>query len=137
MIAKSIKILKEKIIKNKKGDIIKFFSKKNKYFRGFGEVYFSEINKGSIKGWNSHKKNISYLCVPFGKVVFIILNKKKVFCKKIILEKKKHRIIIIPPGFWFSFKSLTKKSIVANLMNKPHSKSNSLKLEIINNTKIK
>ena len=34
-----------KIIKNSKGDILKFLSKKDKFFRVFGEVYFSEIKK--------------------------------------------------------------------------------------------
>ena len=37
------------VIKNKKGDILKFISKKNTFFRKFGEVYFSEINEKKNK----------------------------------------------------------------------------------------
>ena len=40
MTVKSIKIFKNKIIKNKKGDIIKFLDKNNKYYKSFGEIYF-------------------------------------------------------------------------------------------------
>ena len=45
MTAKSPNIYKNKIIKNKKGSIIKFVNKKNKFFKSFGEIYFSEIKK--------------------------------------------------------------------------------------------
>ena len=45
MIAKSIKVLKNKIIRNKKGSIIKFINKYDKNFNAFGEIYFSEVKK--------------------------------------------------------------------------------------------
>ena len=59
-IAKLINFEKNKIIKNPKGNIIKYLSKKDKIYKGFGEVYFSEIKKNKIKGWNLHKK---YTCI--------------------------------------------------------------------------
>ena len=45
MIVKSIKIQKNKIIFNKKGNIIKFLNKNSKQYKSFGEIYFSEIKK--------------------------------------------------------------------------------------------
>ena len=45
MIVKSIKIQKNKIIFNNKGNIIKFLNKKSKQYKGFGEIYFSQIKK--------------------------------------------------------------------------------------------
>ena len=65
-----LKLFKNKIIKSKKGDIIRFVSKKNSFYRKFGEVYFSEIKKNKIKGWNFHKRNICLISVPYGKVKF-------------------------------------------------------------------
>ena len=52
-----LKIFQNKIIKNSKGDILKFVSTKNVFFKRFGEIYFSEIKKNKTKGWNFHKKN--------------------------------------------------------------------------------
>ena len=52
-----LKNIKRKIIKNKKGDILKFLSKKDNFFKKFGEIYFTEILKSKVKGWNYHKKN--------------------------------------------------------------------------------
>ena len=45
MTVKSIKIQNNKIIRNKKGNILKFLNCKSKQFKGFGELYFSEIKK--------------------------------------------------------------------------------------------
>lgn len=135
-IAKSIKIKNYKIIKNKKGNIIKFLNNKNNLFLGFGEIYFSEIKKNQTKGWNYHKKNTCTIIAPIGEVLFKIFNpsKKKLF--QILIGKKNNKIIQIPPGYWFSFKSKTKISLVANLMNKVHFKNETNKKNIINGIKI-
>ena len=40
-----IKKIKLKIANNSKGDILKYLTRKNKYLKKFGEVYFNEIKK--------------------------------------------------------------------------------------------
>ena len=40
-----LKKINIKIFKNKKGDLIKYLSLKNSFFKKFGETYFSEIKK--------------------------------------------------------------------------------------------
>ena len=139
MIVKSIKIQKNKIIFNKKGNIIKFLNKNSKQYKSFGEIYFSEIKKNVTKGWNIHYKFYSVVTVPYGKVEFNFFNpkkKKKVF-KKVIAGGKKNISIQIPPGIWFSFKSLSKISVVANLLNKIHDKKETNKATNINGKKIR
>ena len=76
-----IKTIKLKISTNPKGDVLKYLTIKNKYFKRFGEVYFTEIKKNKIKGWNFHKKCWCLLAVPFGKVKFT-------FAKNINTKKK-------------------------------------------------
>ena len=39
-----VKKISIKSFKSKKGDLLKFVSKKSSYFKSFGEVYFNEIN---------------------------------------------------------------------------------------------
>ena len=125
-----IKIVKLKIIKNSDGDILKYLDKDNKYFKKFGESYFTEILHKKIKGWNYHKKSQSILAVPFGKVKFTFaknIYKKK---KSITIGKDNYRIIILPPKIWFKFTSLEKKSIVINTLNFKHDKNETLKKKI-------
>ena len=136
-----LKIIKGKIINNKKGDILKFLSKNNYYFKKFGEIYFTEIKKQKTKGWNYHKKNTCLLVVPFGKVKFWFIDgrsKSKTHNNesKTIIGKDNFKIISVPPKVWFSFKSLTNLSIVANCLNNPHSDKETLKSNKIKNYRI-
>ena len=123
-----IKIEKLKVIKNQDGDILKFLSKKSKFFNNFGEIYFSKIFKGKIKGWNYHKTNTCIICVPNGKVKFIFKFKNR--NKSIIISDKNKKILIIYPKTWFSFSAVNETSLIANVINKTHSKDESIKIPI-------
>ena len=93
-----VKLKKLKIINNPKGNIYKYISKKDSIFKKFGEVYFSEIFKGKIKGWNLHKKNTCIICVPSGKVKFIL------YCCKASLHipTKKEKDLLFPNLFIYN-----------------------------------
>ena len=110
MTLNKIKLEKINVIKNSKGDILKYLSNDNSFFKKFGETYFTEIKHNEKKGWNYHKKCQSLLTVPVGRVEFTFaenVNKKK---KTIIIGRKNHSMIILPPNIWFNFKSLYKTS---------------------------
>jgi len=125
-----IKIYKLNKLKNLKGDVLKYLNKNNKYFKKFGEIYFTEIKEKQIKGWNFHKKCQCLISVPVGKVKFtfaeIISGRKKV----ITIGKKNHSIIVVPPRIWFSFTSLEKTSLVVNTINEIHNNKETLKIPI-------
>ncbi len=121
-----LKKINIEIIKNKKGDIIKYLSSKDKFFNKFGETYFSEIKKGQIKGWKLHKKYKCHLAVLSGSVTFTFVDSRKnskTYLKKdkITLSKKNYGIIIVPPNIWFNFTTKNKISLVVNTLNYPHS----------------
>ena len=130
MSLKKIKIIKLKVSSNPKGDVLKYLTRENKYLKKFGEIYFTEIKKNKIKGWNFHKKYWSLLAVPFGKVRFTfaenINNKKKI----ITIGKNNYSLIVVPPQVWFNFKSLKKISLVVNTLNNIHKKSETQKIPI-------
>ena len=125
-----IKIIKLKISTNPKGDVLKYLTRKNKYLKKFGEVYFTEIKKNKVKGWNFHKKCWCLLAVPYGKVKFTFaenINSKK---KTIIIGKKNYSLIVVPPRIWFNFMSIKKISLVVNTLNHVHNKNETLKIPI-------
>ena len=137
-----LKKIKIKVINNKKGDILKFISKRSNFFKSFGEIYFTEINYKQTKGWNLHKKNKCLLAVCYGKVIFNFIDgrkKSRSFNKleKIILGKKNYGIIVVPSGIWFSFTTKNNISVIANFLNNPHSDNETLKTNKIKNYKIK
>ena len=53
---KVVTVFKTKAINNQKGNLYKFVDIKSNFFKGFGEIYFTEIKKNKIKGWKKHKK---------------------------------------------------------------------------------
>ena len=138
MTAKSIKLRKNKIIPNQKGDIIKFINKNSKIFSRFGEIYFSEVKKNKTKGWNIHYRYQCILAVPFGEVDFSFFNQKSKNkkIKKITISKKNNYSIVVPAGTWFSFRSNVKLSIVTNLLSGIHNNKETDKSNIINGIKI-
>ena len=104
-----IKKIPLKVIKNNSGDIIKYLGKKNNYFNKFGEVYFSKIKKGFIKGWNLHKKTSCLITVPYGSVNFVLKDFEMKKSKKVLLSDSNPSLLVIPPNIWFKF--WTKKKI--------------------------
>lgn len=125
-----VKIIKLKIIKNFKGDLLKYLSYKDRHFIKFGECYFSEIKKNQIKGWNYHKNNQCLITVPYGKVRFEFANNIKLKKKSITISKSNYSLIVVPPKIWFKFKSISKFSIVANIINEMHKKNETIKIPI-------
>ncbi len=137
-----LKKINIKIIKNKKGDLIKYLSSKDNFFQKFGEIYFSEIKKGQTKGWKLHKKFKCHLAVISGSVTFNFVDfrkNSKTYLKrdKIRLSKKNHGILLVPPNIWFSFTTKNKVSIVVNTLNYPHSDSETKNKLITNSFKEK
>mgnify|MGYP001172325055 FL=1 len=137
-----LKIYKTKILKNFKGNILKYINKNDKFIKKFGEVYFSYIKKGKQKGWNLHKKNNCFLICVDGTVHIHLIDgrkRKKSFNseKKIKLSKNQPKILKIPPGIWFSFKSIKSNSILSNFMETTHQKKESIKSSVIKGYSIK
>tara|TARA_B100001029_G_C14964431_1_gene396448 strand:+ start:104 stop:514 length:411 start_codon:yes stop_codon:yes gene_type:complete len=128
-----LKKINIKIIKNKKGDLIKYLSSRDSFFKKFGEIYFSEIKKGQIKGWNLHKRFKCHLAVISGSVTFNFVDSRKnskTFLKKekITLSKKNYALLVVPPKIWFNFTTRDKISLVANTLNYPHLDSETKKI---------
>ena len=130
-----LKKINIKVIKNTKGDILKFISSKNLFYKKFGEIYFSEIKKNRIKGWNLHTKYKCFISVLSGSVTFNFEDNRKdsktfKLKEKITLGKKNYGILIIPPNIWFNFKGNTNNCIIVNALNYLHNKSETRKKKL-------
>ena len=102
----------------------------------------TKLNKTKKKGWIQHKKNHCLFSVAYGKVNFKLIDGRKNSLsfeaeENITLSKNKHNILLVPPGVWFSFTTKEKKSVIVNLINKPHSDKESIKSDNINGYRIK
>ena len=101
-----------------KGDIFHAMKVSDNGFNGFGEAYFSTINKNDTKGWKKHTEMTLNLVVVIGEVEFIIYDGDSFFNVK--LSKKNYQRLTVRPGLWFAFRGLDNENIVLNLANIEH-----------------
>ena len=121
---------KFEVKRNVNGNIYKILNKNSKFFKGFGELYITTINKGASKGWNFHKRITSNLFVIRGKVK-VLMKKNDNLVKKIISENS-NETLTIKPKVWFKIVNLTdSKSKVINFANLKYSHNEILKKEIL------
>lgn len=107
-----------KKIPNENGDVFHGMKSSDKGFQGFGEAYFSSLNKGAIKGWKKHNRMTLNLIVITGKIQFVIFDGKNYYDE--ILSMDNYQRLTISPGLWIAFKGFSNKNILLNLANIAH-----------------
>ena len=114
-----------------RGSVFKMMRRDSKYFKKFGEIYFSSIKRDKIKAWSFHKKMTCNLTCIVGSVEIVIYDERTKKTFKFLLSRKKYKLLTIPPKLWYGFKNLSKKeSIIANFASLPHFKNEVLKKQI-------
>ena len=117
-------LTKENIIQLEAGEVKHAVKNSSNGFISFGEAYFSKIKHGHVKGWKKHKEMTLNLVVPYGKVIFIILNidkQKEYNFYKYELSAENNCRLTIPPSTWFAFKGLGSPfSLVLNIASIIH-----------------
>ena len=70
------------------GDVMHVLKNSDNGFNGFGEVYFSWVERGTIKAWKCHQHMTLNLVVPLGEVSFVfhIMDQKKFFVLKSLVK---------------------------------------------------
>ena len=63
-----------KIIPGENGGVMHALKVHESSFKGFGEAYFSFVNKGKVKGWKRHTRMTLNLIVPVGKIRFVLFD---------------------------------------------------------------
>ena len=119
-----IKFHTKKRISVEGGDVFQYVKSTDKNFSSFGEVYFSLVNYNSVKGWKCHNiMTMNLLCI-FGEVQFVCAyksNNQTWIYSEYILSPSNNGVLYVPPGYFFSFKGLSKPySIISNLSNIIH-----------------
>jgi dTDP-4-dehydrorhamnose 3,5-epimerase len=100
--------------------------KRDDLLNDFGEVYFSKIYQGAIKGWHVHQTlTLNYICVHgMTKLVLCDLRENsptKDQIQEIFMGEDNYCLVHIPPGIANGSKGLsTPYSIICNVASEPH-----------------
>ncbi len=125
-----------KQIENPRGDILHAMKIGVAGFSGFGEAYFSSVNKGEIKGWKKHQEMTLNLIVPTGEIRFVIyddrehsLTNDQVF--HINLSRDNYCRLTVPPGLWLGFQGVSADTnLLLNIANIEHNPDESINLPL-------
>lgn len=123
---KGVEINQLSIIPDERGMILKMLRKDDRFFREFGEIYFSLIYPGVIKGWHIHKKMTLNYAVINGLIKLVLYDDRegsptKGELQEIFIGRENYKLVTIPPMVWNGFKGIgTEPAIVANCATLPH-----------------
>ena len=113
-------------ILDERGKIMHFLRKDDPEFQDFGEIYFSVVYPGVIKGWHLHHKMVLNYAVPVGQIKLVLFDAREDSSTRgelieIFTGPDNYSLIQIPPGVWNGFKGIgTGPSVVANCSTIPH-----------------
>jgi dTDP-4-dehydrorhamnose 3,5-epimerase len=130
-----LKIVPKKIIPTDSGPVYHIMKASDPDFKGFGEIYSSEIFPGKVKAWKRHSKMTCNLIVLHGEVKLVIYDsreKSPTFGKieELYLGPgKNYSLAVVPPGLWFGFGNCTEENaILVNCAPIEHDPAESEKL---------
>jgi dTDP-4-dehydrorhamnose 3,5-epimerase len=93
-------------------------------YKGFGEAYFSKIEKGAIKAWKRHKNMTLNLVVPIGEIRFVLFDDRKVSnnqFQEVVISKGNYCRLTVPPMIWMGFQNLSNdSSMLLNIADMEH-----------------
>jgi dTDP-4-dehydrorhamnose 3,5-epimerase len=122
-----VKIMPLKKIPDERGTIMHMLRCDSPEFEKFGEIYFSTVYPGAIKGWHIHKEMTLNYAVVSGMIKLVLYDdrpgsKTKGELQEIFLGTENYALVKIPPMVWNGFKGMgTETAIVANCSSVPHS----------------
>ncbi|ARJ66527.1 dTDP-4-dehydrorhamnose 3,5-epimerase [Magnetospirillum sp. ME-1] len=115
-----------KQIVDERGKVMHMLRSDSPVFRSFGEIYFSTVHPGAIKGWHVHTRMVLNYAVPHGQIKFVLYDDRagsptKGEVQEIFLGPDNYCLVTVPPLVWNGFKGFgTETALVANCASIPH-----------------
>lgn len=134
-----VRVVPLKRIPDERGTVMHMLKRTDPHFIEFGEIYFSTVYSGVIKGWHLHKEmTLNYACIS-GRVKLVIYDDREQSSTRgsvmeLFLGPDDYSLVQIAPGLWNGFKGMASPlSIVANCSTHPHDPSKSERLDPFDN----
>jgi dTDP-4-dehydrorhamnose 3,5-epimerase len=122
-------------IPDERGTIFHMLRSTDSHFRQFGEIYFTTVYRGVIKGWHRHREmTLNYACIE-GRVKLVVFDDRPESATRGALAEAYlgpdlYSLAIIPPDLWNGFKGMSEPhAIVANCCTHPHDPARTTRLD--------
>lgn len=111
---------------DERGKVMHMLRNDSPVFESFGEIYFSTVQPGAIKGWHLHERMTLNYAVPHGLIKFVLYDDRDGSStlgqtQEIFLGPDSYKLVTVPPLVWNGFKGVgAEPALVANCATIPH-----------------
>ncbi|MEW6320194.1 MAG: dTDP-4-dehydrorhamnose 3,5-epimerase family protein [Acidobacteriota bacterium] len=109
-----------------RGVVMRMLRADDAEFQAFGEIYFSGVQHGAVKGWRRHRYSTSNLAVPVGEIRLVLVDLREEsptrgLVADLALGESNYCLVTVPPGLWTAWEGRAAGlSLVANCASLPH-----------------
>ena len=110
---------------DERGTVLHMLKRTDPHFREFGEIYFSTVYRGVVKGWHKHEHMaLNYACIH-GRIKLVLCadrpdSPSRGELMEVFLGPESYSLVVIPENVWNGFKGMALESILANCATLPH-----------------
>jgi dTDP-4-dehydrorhamnose 3,5-epimerase len=121
-----VRVVPLRQIPDERGKVMHMLRSDAPHFERFGEVYFSCVWPGAIKGWHLHRAMTLNYAVPCGHIKLVLYDERPDSPShgefmELFLGESNYALVSIPPGVWNGFKGIGDgMALVANCATLPH-----------------
>jgi dTDP-4-dehydrorhamnose 3,5-epimerase len=134
-----VQVIPLRRIPDERGTVFHMLRRTDPHFKEFGEIYFSSVYPGVVKGWHRHREmTLNYACIE-GQIKLVLYDEREGSATRgnvleVFLGQDNYALVIIPPDVWNGFKGMSSPcAIVANCATHPHDPSRSIRLDPFTN----
>lgn len=115
-----------KQIPDERGKIMHMLRVDDSHFEQFGEIYFSTVFPGVVKGWHIHSVMTLNYAVVVGQIKLVLYDERdssptKGEVQELIIGQPNYMLVKVPHGVWNGFKGIgAVPAVVANCATIPH-----------------
>ncbi|HEY0389180.1 MAG TPA: dTDP-4-dehydrorhamnose 3,5-epimerase family protein [Gaiellales bacterium] len=113
-------------IPDERGRVMHMLRADDPHFEAFGEIYFSTVNPGAIKGWHIHSRmTLNYACVS-GQAKLVLYDDRvdspsRGALQELFIGDANYVLVRIPPMVWNGVKGIGQSpAMIANCASHPH-----------------
>ena len=113
-------------IPDERGVVMHMLRADDPHFERFGEIYFSVVYPGAVKGWHRHQRMTLNYAVVTGMIKLVLYDDRPVSATRgelmeLFVGDANYALVTVPPRVWNGFKAMAAApAIVANCATEPH-----------------
>ena len=115
-----------KPLPDERGKVMHMLKVTDPHFERFGEIYFSMVHPGAVKGWHRHARMTINYAVVVGTIKLVLYDERpqsttRGELQELVVGESCYCLVKVPPLIWNGFEGLgTVPAIVANCATIPH-----------------